>query len=187
MHDPLTVAFDIPRPWPEWDKTLGWHWPAMITIWHHDPEKGGDEDSCDYLGFNMNKTTGWWPGEVEHLKDMPPEAQAAIHFIWWKFNRKLTTRKWWQHPRFHIWHWDVQIHFLLHLKRYLFSRCAKCGGRFSWKEATHGQVIGTWGGAGPAWFKNAEKIWHFKCDAAHVPTAAFDKTRAEADKPTVHA
>ena len=178
MHSPLTVAFRIPRPWPEKSSTLGWYWPAMITIWHRDPEKGGDDDSCDYLGFDLTKKNGWWPGHLDEFKELSEDAQSAVRFVWWKWKDKLTARHWWQHPKFHLHHWEVQIHVLQALKRYLFSRCSRCGGRFSWKEATRGQVIGTWHGNGPAWFKNAEKIWHFKCDPTSKPNVPL-----EADMP----
>lgn len=39
-------------------------------------------------------------------------------------------RPWWRHPRWHIHHWQIQIHFIQNLKRWLFTRCAGCGRRF---------------------------------------------------------
>lgn len=56
MHDPSTVAFTIPRPWPQ-KSTLGTkrrYWPALITVWHEDPmdwggkERGRSDDSCGW-------------------------------------------------------------------------------------------------------------------------------------------
>ena len=48
MHDPMTLAFTIRRPWPQrfGDKTR-W-WPPLISIWHVDPERGGSDDSCGW-------------------------------------------------------------------------------------------------------------------------------------------
>lgn len=60
-------------------------------------------------------------------------------------------RPWYRHPRWHIHHWRVQIHFWQALKRWIFVRCAICGKGFRWRES----VIGNWGG---------DKIWHDKCD-----------------------
>lgn len=40
MHDPLVVAFEIKRPWPDSYETTGRrrrYWPAMITVWHREP------------------------------------------------------------------------------------------------------------------------------------------------------
>lgn len=171
MHDPNTVAFEIPRPWPEKSKVLGWHWPALITIWHRDPEKDGDEDSCNFSGFHKTGETGWCGVVLDDYKTLSEDQQRVVNFIWWAFKSKLTERRWWQHPKFHFWHWRIQIHALQQLKRFLFSRCTKCGKRFTWNDAG-GHVIGTWDGRGPQWFTNGEKIWHFGCHApASAPTA----------------
>ena len=51
MHDPMTVAFEIRRPWPtKKDKT---YYPSILTIWHVDPESDGSDDSCDWFGRNL--------------------------------------------------------------------------------------------------------------------------------------
>lgn len=34
--DPYTLAFEIPRPWPQRESGR-WHWPPIIDIWHIDP------------------------------------------------------------------------------------------------------------------------------------------------------
>ena len=56
MHDPSTVAFDIKYPWRAKPCKF---WPegyrsTFITIWHEDPERGGDngcrdDDSCGWF------------------------------------------------------------------------------------------------------------------------------------------
>lgn len=55
MHDPMTVAFNIPRPWPDFRartrKLFGrLYWPSIATIWHVDPETDGSDNSCAW-GF----------------------------------------------------------------------------------------------------------------------------------------
>lgn len=49
MHDPMTVAFSIKRPWPE--RLIGRerYWPTWVTIWHVDPETDGTDDSCGWF------------------------------------------------------------------------------------------------------------------------------------------
>lgn len=47
-------------------------------------------------------------------------------------------RPWWRHPRWHFWHWRIQIHPFQRLWRWIFDRCAKCGGRFGRNEARFG-------------------------------------------------
>lgn len=77
MHDPCTVAFDIRRPWPKHTSILKdgskyRYYPAIITIWHVDPETDGTDDSC-----------GWtWPkasaADRELAKDL-----ARSEFKFW--------------------------------------------------------------------------------------------------------
>jgi hypothetical protein len=68
-------------------------------------------------------------------------------------------RPWYRHPRWHVHHWELQIHPVQHFKRWAFSRCTKCGGRFGWSESP----VGNWFGTGPRWFKS-ENVWHMSCD-----------------------
>lgn len=57
MHDPMTVAFEIKRPWPDITKADSvsrkmwgrFHWPTLVTIWHVDPECDGTDDSCGWF------------------------------------------------------------------------------------------------------------------------------------------
>lgn len=119
MYDPLTVAFEIRYPWKSRSEIPGGYRRVFITIWHVDPEKGGDEASCW-----RDKTFGW------------------------------------QGWRFHFWHWRLQIHPIQNLKRWLFSRCAGCGKRFSWG---YSPVTKQWGGPGPRWFHGEVGKYHYDC------------------------
>ena len=76
-------------------------------------------------------------------------------------------RPWWRHPRWHVWHWRVQIHCLQNLKRWLFSRCAGCGKAFPWGYAP---VASGWCSLGPTWFKGEEGVYHHNCTPRSVPT-----------------
>lgn len=60
---------------------------------------------------------------------------------------------WYRHPRWHIHHWRIQIHFFQMLKRCLYDRCAMCGKGFRWKES----VCGDWSG---------KRIWHDRCQSS---------------------
>lgn len=70
-------------------------------------------------------------------------------------------RPWWRHPKWHVWHWKLQIHELQHFKRWAFSRCCKCGGRFRWGQSA---CTTSWRGTGPMWFKSEEHVYHCNCD-----------------------
>jgi hypothetical protein len=62
MHDPMTVAFEIRRPWPsKKDRT---YYPSLFTIWHVDPETDDSDDSCDWFGRNLT------PKAKELVKEM---------------------------------------------------------------------------------------------------------------------
>lgn len=80
MHDPMSVAFEIRRPWPRrvnWS-TRKWYWPALITVWHVDPETDGTDNSC---GWPNNR---WWKFHVHHWR---VQVQP-----WLKLRRRLFTR-----------------------------------------------------------------------------------------------
>lgn len=60
MHDPDTQAFVIPYGWrtERFKNGTKWrYWKPFITIWHHDPERHGNDDSCGWSRPNLNATT----------------------------------------------------------------------------------------------------------------------------------
>lgn len=69
-------------------------------------------------------------------------------------------RPWWRHPRWHVHHWRVQVHAIQAFKRWAFSRCAGCGGRFSWGYAPTSYQ---WDGGGPRWFRGEVGVYHHAC------------------------
>lgn len=180
MHDPMTVAFEIRYPWRKYgadapNDFLREYRAPFITIWHVDPEKRGDDDSCDWFGrhrpLNPRERAivdAMWGLETyldnrPHYPDSPEHREfqtlKAAVYAW-------RRRSGWRIPvRWHVWHWQVQIHPVQAFKRWAFSRCCWCGGRFSWEE----QVVGySWHGTGPRWFRNEHRIAHMACDSQHV-------------------
>ena len=141
MHDPMTVAFDCKIPW-------GWHTSGkgarfrnhiyLFTIWHVDPERGGDDDSCQWFD-------------------------------------RTGSRPWWKHPRWHFWHWKIQIHAVQNFKRWLFSRCAGCGKGFKWGYAP---TSTSWHGHGPRWFRGESHTYHHDCvpRVEHPPAVETPRT-----------
>lgn len=61
------------------------------------------------------------------------------------------TRKWYQHPRWHIHHWSIQFHPLRDLKRRYWDKCCVCE-----KRGFKSSAISDWSGT---------KRWHQECDA----------------------
>lgn len=74
-------------------------------------------------------------------------------------------RPWWRHPRWHVHHWRVQVHWVQNFKRWAFSRCAACGKRFRWGYAP---VSHMWDGGGPRWFRSEPEVYHGQC-SRYVP------------------
>lgn len=137
MHDPLTVAFEIPRPWPEganwrtehaartntrWQIRPFWvlagrglRWPTVVTVWHRDPS-GYDSTSCPIPG-----------------------------------------RAW----RFHVHHWRLQVHPLQHWRRRLLTRCAWCHGRD--RKGDPVCVSHAWDGPRGHWWQGERGLFHSDC------------------------
>ena len=235
MHDPMTVAFELGglRFWLRkrrtrphlWDlKSSGRYIDPLITIWHVDPEVGGDDDSCGFTFPNVSPEMPLVQKLVEDLRFECREDARALHkqrasegrpmwwLLWlerasfWHRGRGLSSRQvakelhwwsfpgtrrhdpsdsflssatfeqiamsiargylhlarpWYRKPRWHVHHWEFQIHPLQKFKRWAFSRCSKCGKRFTWGYCP---VTGSWSGKGPRWFRSEPNIWHSECD-----------------------
>ena len=52
MHDPEVVVFEIRRPWPKrvnWS-TRKWYFPAVVTVWHREPNGSDSGTICKGMG-----------------------------------------------------------------------------------------------------------------------------------------
>lgn len=197
MHDPMTVAFEIRYPWLKWGK-LGrdeWHRTyrePFITIWHVDPEHGGSDDSCDWHGSNRPLNArekalrqavedllhrlgnapyypdphlyGTAPHSDEEGADTGPVGALRLAMYEWRKRSRFRLP-----VRWHIWHWRLQIHPVQHFKRWAFSRCCKCGGRFRWGTAP---CSNSWHGDGPRWFRGERGVYHGNCETRGENVAA---------------
>ncbi len=139
MKDPLTVAFEIPRPWPRIDAygtrqaarngirwqlrryhdTVIWgralRWPSLITVWHRDPS-GYDDITC-------------------------------------------RGKRW----RLHVHHWRLQLHPLQQWRRRLLTRCTWCGGRSVKGDAVNHSH--QWDGPRARWWEGERGLFHADCSA----------------------
>lgn len=117
---------------------------------------GGVEDGA--------KAFCWLPGWHCNGEDSKEKRQDHLAGIMCGIARSLLAdrRRWWQHPRWHVWHWRIQVRALLDFKRWAFSRCATCGGRFTYG---YSPVTNSWHGAGPRWFRSEPDVHHGNCAA----------------------
>lgn len=67
--------------------------------------------------------------------------------------------KWYQHPRWHIHHWELQFHPFQKLKRRYWDKCCVCG-----KRGFKGAAYSDWDGT---------RIWHQQCN--EVPPTPVDQ------------
>jgi len=237
----MTVAFELKYPWRKYGrrakgKFMQEYRSTWMTVWHVDPEVGGDDDSCGWGYVRVSKEDRAWveqevarkwrhwfsadygainirgAGHIEiiyqayatvrrrvdgtpqwrflssrellrviQLASNPmdnirslvnraehsPSGLADLLFCLIRIHRTL-RRHWWQHPRWHVWHWRIVVEPVRDLKRWLFSRCAGCQGRFTWG---YGPVSHQWGGDGPRWFRGEPGVFHTRCSAQAVPAS----------------
>ena len=253
MHDPMTVAHTIKRPWPQRQRhPHGQTWryfPDIVVIWHRDPETDGSDDSCgwtfptltpahraivdtfvrDDLAFPYFSSP-----EVRHsgvivnpeyqYPQLPPgDCLALLHSAWlmiaWELERRrlnprdlltianLATcrsdnlrtflvdvnrtpedlvraffvcvlrnylrfrRPWYRHPRWHVHHWEIQVPLLQTFKRWVWSRCCRCGKPFRWGASP---TTDQWDNIGPRWFRGEPHVYHGDC-AEPGPVQAPEK------------
>lgn len=96
------------------------------------------------------------------LTDYPAESseywrKQEGRSFYWMIARILKgrTARWWQQPKWHVWHWSLQIHPWQKFKRRWFERCDKCKARF--KGAS---VFSDWHGT---------RKWCSQCNAQSMP------------------
>lgn len=67
-----------------------------------------------------------------------PERGSREDSCDWTNHRGTRTRWWHLHPRWHVHHWRIRVDVLRALRRWLFERCAWCGGRYHWNAGVIG-------------------------------------------------
>lgn len=118
---------------------------------------------------NIRSSLCFLPGYHSNSdEDRESDREQAAHHLYLIFARILLTRArpWWKHPRWHFWHWRFNVVPLQSFKRWAFSRCCVCGGRFAYGSAV---CTNQWHGTGPQWFKSEAKVFHSKCDTSAKP------------------
>lgn len=102
-------------------------WAIVLT---HSPMDNFRTSLCFLSGWHSNWRTDGVPN-TEKQDQWHREQNAQGFFIAIAGYIMRERRFWFQYPRWHVWHWKLQVHPLEHFKRWAFSRCCKCGGRFS--------------------------------------------------------
>lgn len=132
---------------------------ASEAVHHLDCGKSGSV-FCFLPGYHSNSET-----------DDDSHRQDHFHGILCNVARSIldTRRPWWRHPKWHFWHWKFQCHPLQTFKRWAFSRCCKCGKRFTWGDSP---VTNSWNSEGPKWFRGETDCFHSDCNSPSDPCLA---------------
>lgn len=107
---------------------------------------------------------GWHTNFEEDTEERRKDAASRL-FVTLARILLRERRPWWRHPRWHVRHWKIQVHPVETFKRWAWSRCCRCGGRFAWGEAP---VSGSWTSPGPRWFRGEPSIYHSDCGASQA-------------------
>lgn len=141
----------------------------------HNPRDNFRSSLCFHSGYHSNWYREGVPNsakEDEYFREQ--QAKSFFGAIMRMMLRE--SRCWFQHPRWHVWHWQFQFHAAQTFKRWAFSRCCRCGGRFTWG---YSPCSGSWDSDGPQWFRSESNVYHGDCttpdsaccaDAAKVST-----------------
>ncbi len=154
MHDPMVVAFQIPRPWPKRERraltrhtpnwsfrgkfwTLGGrlhlYWPSVITVWHIEPGGADSGEICKH-----------------YRREQQPDGK-------WK----TTILNGW---KFHVHHWRIQVSPLQSLRRWLLTRCEWCGGPS--RKGSPVNVSHQWDAPRGHWWQGEPGVYHVECSSA---------------------
>lgn len=113
----------------------------------------------EILYFAENPTDSMHPSIVgrygiEKREDRIAQAASIIYGCVLRWDQP-----WYRHPRWHFWHWRLQVHPWQALRRRLLTRCAGCGKPFIGECPTS---FG-WGSKPKRWFRGEEGLYHSKC------------------------
>lgn len=92
------------------------------------------ENHTDCIGDGI---TGIHYNKSELVNPRRFEGMAGI--IYSDILRK--QRKWYQHPKWHIWHWDIQFNVLQRLRRRFFDKCCLCKRGFTDSPISDGRGL----------------------------------------------
>lgn len=70
-------------------------------------------------------------------------------------------RPWWRHPRWHFWHWRVDVQPWKKFRRWALTRCCRCGRGFKWGESP---TTNSWDTPAPKFLRGEIGLYHGNCN-----------------------
>lgn len=158
MHDPMTVAFTIRRPWPRIRRrTYGpdrrklearyswarwWQWNPAVFMSH----------------WRIGPLELYWPSLITFWHVEPSGCDSSEGCLRRQHGAYLRPR--W---RWHVHHWKLQVHPLQHLRRWALTRCEWCGGRS--KRSDYVDVSHQWDSEPGHWWRGERGLFHHDCSS----------------------
>lgn len=178
MHDPLVVAFEIHRPWPQrsdWGGAPEERWRFKL---HHDCNH-----NCEHEPFTRDPFPWWKPSSWSAFWTVagqrfyfPPVVtvwhrepggrdcgEVCPHYVRWQDKNGKWQSKVMHGWRWHVHHWHIQVHPIQHLRRWALTRCSWCGGR-----SVKGDYVNcshSWDGERGPWWKGEPGLLHGDCSS----------------------
>lgn len=177
MHDPLTVAFEIRRPWPKsstlpaaGDRSVHWRIRLHHTCgtWCADdpPHRNGAfpwwKPSSYSAFWRLGGREYYWPPliTVWHSEPGGHDALSVCSERVQRPNGKWKRTRGW---RWHVHHWKIQIPPLQQLRRRFLTRCAWCGGRD--RKGDRINISHQWHRPRGHWWQGEQGLFHRDCSA----------------------
>lgn len=175
MHDPLVVAFEIRRPWPQrstlpaaGSETVRWrirlHHTHVTGCEHDPPHREGAfpwwKPSSYASHSRLAGRDYYWPPLIT-VWHREPGGRDALSVCRKRIRRSNDTWKLTRGWRLHVHHWKFQIHAYQALRRRLLTRCAWCGGRSLKGDAVN--VSLSWDGPRGRWWQGERGLHHMDC------------------------
>jgi len=183
VHEPMTVAFDIRRPWPSRSRSHDANRPGHPTAgprWrfkhHHECD---DDCRAEHAGqkffpwWNPRSWTPFWviagygfyfPSliTVWHVEPGGRDSGEVCRH----YNRVQLPDGTWETKfigrwRWHVHHWHIQIPPLQELRRRLLTRCEWCGGRSTRRDRVN--VSHQWDRKRQPWWRGERGLFHRDC------------------------
>jgi len=175
VHDPMVVAHEIRRPWPQRSKLpaagdphVRWrvrrrhdcgswcaddppHRPGPFPWW-----KPGSYSSF----WRLAGRDYWWPPLIT-IWHAEPGGRDALSVCGGRYRDRQGQWRWRRSWRWHVHHWRLQFPPLQALRRRVLTRCAWCGGRD--RNGDPVNVSHSWDRPRGHWWQCEPGLYHGDC------------------------
>lgn len=181
MHDPLVVAFEIRRPWPQRSTFSPVSRAEQDTVrWrirmHHEHWTDGP-DSCECPSGDHNPFPWWkpksyqafwrlagrdyyWPPVVT-VWHREPGGHDSLSICGGWYDDRNGKRRFRTSWKWHVHHYKLQFPPLQDARRHLLTRCEVCGGKS--RRGHMVNVSHSWDRPKAPWWRGETGLSHVDC------------------------